>query len=402
MLRNKLRYLLLLVIMAVLAIMYDAYYLWIILITLLVLPFIVFAILCYSYRRVRVEMLTSVHVAGKDETIPVTMQITNPTIFPVPYLRINATYRNLYSSNELAKVIFASVVSSGSSKVICNLTSNHAGNIVINLDSYRIYDYLKLFSLKKRLDCILKVAILPRYYELEDIDSRYKMTVESDDHSPYKSGDDPSEVYEIREYREGDRPQRIHWKLSIKLDRLMVKEFGDPTDCLDIIFISLCLPDGADILFYIDSILECALSISYTFLLRRNPHYIAWYDAESSICRKVKVEHEKDFYEAVDGLLNLKPYQTDCDSLTAYLAQYPLERYTDFIYITGENDVKQLEKLALMKARGRQMILLGESQFLEQIRSDENGARKSAAELGIDFIPVDVDNVRNDLELFMS
>jgi len=402
MLRNKLRYLLLLAIVGLLAILYDAYYLWIIFVTLLALPFFMFAMLCYIYGHIRVEMLSTVHVAGKDEPIPVTLQIKNPTIFPIPYLRINATYRNLYSSNELAKVIFASVESGSSSKIICNMSSNYAGNIVINLKSYRIYDYLKLFSLKKKLDCTLKAAVLPRYYELEAIDSTYKITVESDNYSSYKSGDDPSEVHEIREYREGDRPQRIHWKLSIKLDRLMIKEFSDPIDCLDIIFISLCFPDGANTLYHIDSILECVLSISYTFLLRRNPHYIAWYDAAGGICRRVRVEHEKDFYDAVDGLLNLKPYHTDNDSLMVYLAQFPQEQYTDFIYITGGAVVSQLEKLAYTKAIDRQMILLSEPELIEQIQSDEDGLRKTAMELGVDFLPVDIGNVKRDLELFLA
>ena len=40
------------------------------------------------------------------------------------------------------------------------------------------------------------------------------MQIESDSYSTIKGGDDPSEVFAIREYREGDRLQRIHWKLS--------------------------------------------------------------------------------------------------------------------------------------------------------------------------------------------
>jgi len=137
-------------------------------------------------------------------------------------------------------------------------------------------------------------------------------------------------------------------------------------------------------------------------LLRRNPHYIAWYDAAGGICRRVRVEHEKDFYDAVDGLLNLKPYHTDNDSLMVYLAQFPQEQYTDFIYITGGAVVSQLEKLAYTKAIDRQMILLSEPELIEQIQSDEDGLRKTAMELGVDFLPVDIGNVKRDLELFLA
>jgi len=388
--------------MGLLSILYDTYYLWIIFMSLLALPFFMFGLLCYIYGNVRVEMISSTHIAGKDEKIPVTLHITNRTIFPIPYLRIFATYQNLYSSNEIAKVIYASAESRSSSTIVCNLSSYYAGNIVINLKDYRIYDYLKLFSIKRKMERTLKAAVLPHYYELESFNSRNQIMIDSDNYSPHKSGDDPSEVLDIRDYREGDRPQRIHWKLSIKADRLMIKEFSDPVDCLDVLFVSLCLPDGVNMLYYLDSILECVLSISYTFMLKKQPHYIAWYDAVNGGCMRVKVENEKDFYDAVDGLLNIKPYHTETDSLVAYLAEYPYEQYTDFIYITGSLLASQLDKLALMKAQSKYMILLNEPQLLAQLQTDGKDMRKTAAEMGVDFLPVDISNVKNDLELYIA
>lgn len=37
-------------------------------------------------------------------------------------------------------------------------------------------------------------------------------------------GDDPGETYDIREYRSGDSIRQIHWKLSGKLDDIMIRE----------------------------------------------------------------------------------------------------------------------------------------------------------------------------------
>jgi len=378
-----------------LAIVYETYYLWIIFLTLLILPFFMFGMLCYIYGHVRVEIISTAHVVSKEENIPITLQITNPTIFPIPYLRIFATFQNSYSSNEIARVISASADAKGTSTLVLNLSSSYAGNVLIKLKGYRIYDYIKLFSIRRKLGDSLKVAVLPRYYELETAAVHNHISVESDNHSPNRSGDDPSEVYGIREYREGDRPQRIHWKLSTKVGRLMIKEFSDPINCLDVLFINLCLPDEANMLFYIDSILECALSISYTFLLRKKPHYIAWYDAENTICRRVKVENEKDFYDAVDGLLNIKAYYAEIDTLTAYSAEYPNEQYTSFSYITGKIIMTQLDELTYVKALDKNMILLG-----ELISEDEPGEDifKKAADMGIDFISVDISNAKLDLE----
>jgi len=48
------------------------------------------------------------------------------------------------------------------------------------------------------------------------------------------------------------------------------------------------------------------------------------------------------------------------------------------------------------------MIMLSEPELMEQIQSDENGIRRTAIELGIDFLPVDIGNIKRDLELFMA
>jgi hypothetical protein len=50
--------------------------------------------------------------------------------------------------------------------------------------------------------------------------------VENDGTMLVVPGDDPSELYDLRDYRPGDRITRIHRKLSDKFNRLIVKEYG--------------------------------------------------------------------------------------------------------------------------------------------------------------------------------
>lgn len=46
----------------------------------------------------------------------------------------------------------------------------------------------------------------------------------------YKKGQDLSEVFELRDYHDGDPLRRIHWKLSARFDELMVREPSHPAD----------------------------------------------------------------------------------------------------------------------------------------------------------------------------
>lgn len=46
----------------------------------------------------------------------------------------------------------------------------------------------------------------------------------------YRKGQDLSEVFELRNYRDGDAVRQVHWKLSARFDDLMVREPSHPAD----------------------------------------------------------------------------------------------------------------------------------------------------------------------------
>lgn len=54
--------------------------------------------------------------------------------------------------------------------------------------------------------------------------TREGFDMESFRYSGSRPGDDPGETYDIREYRSGDSIRQIHWKLSGKLDDIMIRE----------------------------------------------------------------------------------------------------------------------------------------------------------------------------------
>lgn len=383
-----------------LSILFNQYYMGIVFLTVFAMPFLLFGLLSYLYGKVRAELVTSVHVANKGDVIPVTILLNNPTIFPVPNIKIYLTYRNTYSKHKYRKTFLVSLDYRTKTSVICNLTSEYAGNLEITLEGIRLYDYMKLFSLKKKQKGELKVAVLPRFYELPEnnITEKNSMIVESDYYSPTKCGDDPSEVFAIREYREGDRPQRIHWKLSRKQDQLMIKEFSDPLNCSVLLFANLCVPQGGNVLFFMDAILESALSLSFSLLSNGQIHYFSWFDETHGDCKRVRITTEKDLYEAVDGLLQAAPYGNMTDALMAYHAQFQHEQYTDMIYVTGEMSDKRMDSLTYLKAYSKQIITIqsNEKQLEDQKLSPE--VIKWSADMGIGLWPINIKNVRGDME----
>ena len=52
--------------------------------------------------------------------------------------------------------------------------------------------------------------------------------MESFRYSGARPGDDPGETFDIREYQEGDSIRQIHWKLTGKLDKMMIRQRSFP------------------------------------------------------------------------------------------------------------------------------------------------------------------------------
>lgn len=75
-----------------------------------------------------------------------------------------------------------------------------------------------------------ELSVLPEYYAaVVEIASQIReQLIDSEEYDEKRPGDDPSQIFQIREYREGDRMQRIHWKASARTSQLMVKDYSMP------------------------------------------------------------------------------------------------------------------------------------------------------------------------------
>ncbi|HWT26913.1 MAG TPA: DUF58 domain-containing protein, partial [Mobilitalea sp.] len=367
-----------------------------------------FAILSYTYGYVTADLISVVHVANKGEMLPITVQLNNPTIFPVSNLTIYLTYMNSFSSKKYKKELSVSLDRKSKTNVTCNIFSEYSGNLEISISGIRLYDYMKIFSFKKKQNDGIKVAILPYFHEIAEnfITNRSRSIVESDYFSQVKSGDDPSEVFAIREYREGDRPQRIHWKLSVKQDQLMIKDFSDPLNCSVLTFVDFSIPKGRNKLVYMDALLECAASLSYSFLSKGQIHYFSWFDAKHGVCRRIRVMQEKDLFEVLDGLLQAAPFTKDTGAFTAYMAEHPNDQYTDLFYVAGEMSDPQFDSMSMVRANAKNMIYLSNDGYDSDSDSNDQSGKHSPSEymknktmeLGIDLLPVDIGNLKASVE----
>lgn len=86
------------------------------------------------------------------------------------------------------------------------LPGNICGSMEITLNEIRIYDPLCIFYIRRREAETVFVKIMPEF-ELMPVEITRKtreFQTDAEEYSCEKKGDDPSEIYQVREYRRED------------------------------------------------------------------------------------------------------------------------------------------------------------------------------------------------------
>lgn len=105
------------------------------------------------------------------------------------------------------------------------LPAEHCGVLVCRPKKPKVYDYMGLFRLKIRGMEESRIIVYPKKVPVTDLPSleRHRARIWRP-----KPGGGFAENHEMRIYRPGDKLNQVHWKLSAKTGKLMVREPMEP------------------------------------------------------------------------------------------------------------------------------------------------------------------------------
>ena len=189
----------------------------------------------------------------------------------------------------------------------CEFETSFCGNVEIILESVRLCDLFGIFYIRRKVQSRAAVKVMPEFeiMPLEITRATREFQADAEEYSGEKKGDDPSELYQVREYRVQDSVRDIHWKLSAKEDELMVKEKGFPLGCTVLIWFDIRESMTTSESF--SAVAERAASLSVTLAEEKCIHMAAWYEEENERIVKYRVRDEEEAYNMVWHLLDLVP-----------------------------------------------------------------------------------------------
>lgn len=257
-------YLILLLFMGVFHVLYKGDLSFILLVFFIVLPMLLTSILAVQTKLLRLSVLKDASLTERGKPAIIRIMLENPTIFPITACKVTMRYECFFVPNKRRPEKYTVTVPINRRTKECvtvKLVPEHCGTVSVQLKSVSVSDLIGLIWLPKKVRFRDKLIVMPCTYPISaSQESSFVSDSESSVFSAVRSGDDPSEIFQLREYRDGDRLNRIHWKLSSRGESFIVKEISDPINSKILILcdFSECA-DSADA----DSVFDIGATISH-------------------------------------------------------------------------------------------------------------------------------------------
>ncbi|OGO87993.1 MAG: hypothetical protein A2Y15_03210 [Clostridiales bacterium GWF2_36_10] len=275
---------------------YDGYISYFILITVILFPFFSLAISLFSMLRIKFNLVPLPIEIRKSEVVSARININPRTWLPISQVNITYTANNVTLGRN-SSLVTVMIFGSYKSYVSLQLNTEHVGCINLDIKKIRVFDYLGLFSLSLKTPEKRRILIMPKIERPDPMPILPIDKVGSKGLKP-KPGGGFSEDYDLREYRIGDPLNAIHWKLTSKFDKIIVKE--PLVSEKGKIFICFNLFGNAE---EVDNIFGQISYIAHIFLRRMIEFNLCWYGKEGNL-NVFNINEISDYLNFIGSVFN--------------------------------------------------------------------------------------------------
>lgn len=258
--------------------------------------------------------------------VKVTVDVENTTF--------SKTERKFFSFNDLS---FAPHV--------YDYVSADSGRIIVTVKNIKLIDIFGICTANVSCAKYAESFVSPKLYEDTNIriDANGSAAVLGEMSVPVR-GQDPTEIFDIRDFADGDSLRSVHWKLSSKLEELKIKEFGstDNRKTLILVDLSRTKNDISATDLQLNCVLDVAISVSSSLKTDGYMHSVGWFNDGVFSCSDVS--DNASFVQMVDELMSIKVENGNAETMF-YLSRSPeCAVFTKIIYISASLYFGDLKK----------------------------------------------------------
>jgi hypothetical protein len=257
----------------------------------LLIPLISFLYTVYVYTRFKLYQSMDNYQVVKGDWTVYSFIIANEDY--ITYRNVKVNFLGDNSMIEAVKSTRYSLLPGESEKLQTRIKCNYRGEYYVGVDSVEIMDFLYLFRITYPVRNKLKVVVLPRVVQLEELGIA---PLQQDVKNPQRFTNSAQEELdtELRKYYPGDSRKVIHWKATAKMREMISRRYQHIPKAKLAVFMDLKKVKEDDLKAVIveDKIIESVLAITNYYALRRTPATIL-YDLGGK--QQVSISSKDDF-----------------------------------------------------------------------------------------------------------
>ena len=308
-----------------------------------------------------------------------TVKLRNPTLVPALRVVFEVTADNQLNGERIQQRLHTYVFPMKEQRSELHLRGDYCGRLKISVGKMRLYDCFGLIGIPCMSAAAAHMTIQPETFEpqvqlLPDLSS----TDDSDAYSQERPGFDMTETYQIREYIPGDSPKQIHWKLTNKLDRLVVRDPGLPITRNVLVFWERTGETGDPSL--IDAQAEVVISLCRSLMDNGIQFTLAWNDTDRNLLVRHFLKDMDELVAVIPRLLRATGSKEGVSGVSLLLQTGMDALCGHMIYIAQEpqSDVVELQRYGHVT-----MLLCGETALDGSLRFDPYDYPKQLAQIEI-------------------
>lgn len=318
------------------------------LISMILIPLIMALVQAVAMRglETQYELNGSCRVRQK---IPLQIRIRKNNCLPLGMTEIELVYENIMYGEKYTESILLQPSEKKEMSYRHLIKMEDCGNVKITLKMVKCYDKLGIFCWNRQQGARLDTMVYPAEIRINtELTGRFQTTVSGELYDQTRKGHDVSEVFGLRDYVKGDPLGSIHWKLSSKVDDLVVREFGYPSNYNVLILYDMMKEcDGNRIANQRNNaVLALTSALSYSLLEQNLEHNVGRVYREQY--QELPVYSVGTHEQMVLNLLcrAISGKERKGESLYHLLHSNLRNHYTKIIYITPEYDDEMARQLS--------------------------------------------------------
>lgn len=304
--RNRIFYLLFLLGCVIFSAAYRSRISAVLLIAVIIYPLLALILTAVSLLTVSAGFTENRMVYRKNEQFELPLTIRNNFIFPYAPAELDCLIPDNDTGLFLHKQVYISVAPLKCMRIFVPCMHRYRGSYMAQILKLTVYDPLKIIRLSRKTNSAMQLVILPRRIPLDELG--FIFGGEQGQLPEQRRGGDKEDLSHVREYMDGDIVQLIHWKLTAKLDEMMVKQYDTTGDRRSVL---LCNFEhkgitASTMIRQSDAVVEAAIAVAMS-AANAGVKLLADMGAASDIISEINDSHSFErFYE----LMSVLPFGT--------------------------------------------------------------------------------------------